>query len=164
MYFGWINVFGASIVVLMLIPNILYAVKNKGEKNKCNSVCMNTLEQIGRYSCIILMWLPLGVRKFGFGSVAGMLLYLAGNGILLLAYWTVFMRHLKDKTAKRALLLAVLPACIFFWSGVLLRHWLLAGAAVLFATGHIYVTMKNVEYTEIRTSHKTGAGEEGKEP
>ena len=32
MEFGWINVFGACIVVLMLIPNIIYAIKNKGEE------------------------------------------------------------------------------------------------------------------------------------
>ena len=33
MEFGWINVFGAIIVILMLIPNIVYAIKNKNEKN-----------------------------------------------------------------------------------------------------------------------------------
>ncbi len=27
--FGWINIFGAVIVSVMLIPNIIYAVKNK---------------------------------------------------------------------------------------------------------------------------------------
>ena len=39
--------------------------------------------------------------------------------------------------------LAVLPSCIFLLSGILLRHWLLVGFAVLFAIGHIYVTLKN---------------------
>ena len=29
MEFGWINVFGAIIVTLMLIPNIVYAIKNR---------------------------------------------------------------------------------------------------------------------------------------
>ena len=41
---------------------------------------MNTIEQIGRYACIILMWLPLLVWKFGFSSVLDMILYLIGNG------------------------------------------------------------------------------------
>ena len=40
--------------------------------------------------------------------------------------------------------LAVLPACMFLLSGVLLRHWLLAGFAVVFAVGHIFVTKKNI--------------------
>lgn len=145
MEFGWINVFGAVIVVLMLIPNIVYAVKNKSEQNRCTNRFMNIVEQIGRYACIVLMWLPLLVWKFGFASKPEMILYLAGNGVLLAAYWIVFARYFKEKKAKRALILAILPSCIFLMSGLLLRHWLLAGFAVLFAVGHIYVTEENAK-------------------
>ena len=144
MEFGWINIFGAGIVVLMLIPNIVYAVRHKGEKNLCTNPVMNLTEQIGRYACIVLMWLPLFVWKFGFASVEAMILYLAGNGVLLAAYWIVFALYKKEKTVKRALASAILPACIFLLSGLLLRHWLLAGFAVLFGVGHIYVTLKNI--------------------
>lgn len=28
MKFGWINAFGAVIVILMLIPNVIYAIRN----------------------------------------------------------------------------------------------------------------------------------------
>ena len=143
MEFGWINVFGAVIVILMMIPNIIYAIRNKDEKNLCTNRFMNTIEQIGRYACIILMWLPLLVWKFGFSSVFEMILYLIGYGCLLAAYWVIFACYLKQKTANRALMLAVLPACIFLLSGLLLRHWLLTGSALLFAVGHIYVTQKN---------------------
>ncbi len=143
MEFGWINVFGAVIVLLMMIPNIIYAIRNKDAKNLCTNRFMNTIEQIGRYACIILMWLPLLVWKFGFSSVLDMILYLIGNGCLLAAYWVIFARYLKRKTVRRALILAVLPACIFQLSGLLLRHWLLVGSALLFAVGHIYVTQKN---------------------
>ena len=145
MKFGWINGFGAGIVLLMLIPNIIYAIKNKGEKNLCTNRFMNGIEQVGRYACIVLMWLPLLVWEFGFVSVLEMLLYLAGNGVLLAAYWIVFLLYFKRKSRTRALALAILPACIFLLSGLLLRHWLLAGFAVLFAVGHIYVTLKNAE-------------------
>ena len=149
MEFGWINVFGAAFVILMLIPNIIYAVRNKSEKNLCDNRLMNIIEQIGRYACIVLMWLPLSVRKFGFASVAEMMIYLAGNTVLLVIYWIVFAGYLREKTEKRAVILAVLPACIFFMSGLLLRHWLLVGAAVLFAAGHIYVTKKNAEAVDL---------------
>ncbi|MBQ9552487.1 MAG: hypothetical protein IJU96_06950 [Clostridia bacterium] len=145
MKFGWINGFGAGVVLLMLIPNIIYAIKNKGEKNLCTNRFMNGIEQVGRYTCIVLMWLPLLVWEFGFVSVLEMLLYLAGNGVLLAAYWIVFLLYFKRKSRARALALAILPACIFLLSGLLLRHWLLAGFAVLFAIGHIYVTLKNAE-------------------
>ena len=145
MKFGWINVFGAVVVVLMLIPNIVYAIRYRDEKNLCTNRLMNLIEQIGRYACIVLMWLPLLVWEFGFRSVFEMLLYLFGNGALLLAYWIVFFRHMRKRSAAKALTLAVLPSCIFLMSGILLRHWLLAGFAVLFAIGHIYVTLKNVQ-------------------
>ena len=143
MEFGWINVFGAAIVILMLVPNIIYALKNKDEKNLCSSTLINVMEQIGRYACIILMWLPLLVWEFGFASVAGMIIYLVGNAILLAAYWIVFARYMKKKDKNLALTLAILPTCIFLLSGLVLRHWLLAGFAVLFGIGHIYVTLKN---------------------
>lgn len=32
MEFGWINLFGAVIVIVMMIPNIIYAIRNKAEK------------------------------------------------------------------------------------------------------------------------------------
>lgn len=145
MGFGWINVFGAGFVVLLLIPNIVYALKNRDEKNLCHNRVMNAVEQVGRYACVVLMWFPLLVWKFGFTSVPEMLLYFAGNGGLLLAYWLIYARYLKERTAKRALALAVIPTCVFLVSGLLLRHWLLVGGAVLFGVGHIYVTKVNAE-------------------
>ena len=145
MEFGWINIFGAGFVILLLIPNVVYAIKYRGEKNLCENRSMNLIEQIGRYACIVLMWLPLLVWKFGFAGVFEMVLYLAGNGILLTVYWIVFAGYMKRRTPGAALALAVLPACIFLLSGVLLRHWLLVVFAVLFAVGHIYVTKKNAE-------------------
>ena len=150
MDFGWINVFGAIIVILMLIPNIVYAVKNKNEKNLCTNRFMNVIEQIGRYSCIVLMWLPLIVWKFGFAGVFEMVLYMVCNGTLLAAYWISFVIYMKHRTVRLALILAILPVCIFLLSGILLRHWLLVGFAVLFAIGHIYVTYKNAVYIKNR--------------
>ena len=145
MEFGWINLFGAGIVILMLIPNIVYAIKNKEEKNLCRNRFMNVLEQIGRYACIILMWLPLLVWKFGFDSVFGLMIYLAGNGTLMIAYYIFFIYHIKKKTCKRAVALAVIPTCIFLMSGILLRHWLLVIFSVVFGIAHIYVTIKNAD-------------------
>jgi hypothetical protein len=144
MSFGWINVFGAIIVVLMLVPNVVYALKNRGEENRCTNRWMNLLEQIGRYGCIAFMWFPLLVGKFSFRSVPEMTLYLGGNGALLAVYWFVYARYLRERTRQRALTLAVVPACIFLMSGLLLRHWLLVVFALFFAVGHIYVTTQNV--------------------
>ena len=145
MEFGWINLFGAGIVILMMVPNIVYAIRNRDEKNLCTNRFMNIVEQIGRYGCIALMWLPLLVWEFGFSSDALMLIYVLGNVIFLAAYIIVFEKHLRRKSPASSLTLAILPSCIFLMSGFVLRHWLLAGFAVLFAVGHIYVTWKNVK-------------------
>lgn len=143
MKFGWINAFGAGTVILMLIPNIIYAVRNRDEKNLCTNRFMNAIEQIGRYACIALMWLPLLVWEFGFRSTAEMLIYMAGNAVLLTVYWFTYALYMKKKTARRALILAAVPACNFLLSGITLRHWLLVLFAAVFAVGHIYVTEQN---------------------
>ena len=59
MEFGWINLFGAGFVILLLIPNVVYALRNRGEENLCANRAMNLLEQTGRYGSIVLMWFPL---------------------------------------------------------------------------------------------------------
>lgn len=64
--FGWINGWGAAIVIIMLIPNIIFSVRNPHLENKCENVIMNTIEQVGRYSSMILMIVPVLVWKFGF--------------------------------------------------------------------------------------------------
>lgn len=142
MEFGWINVFGAVIIIIMMIPNIIFAVKNKDMTNRCDSRLMNVIEQIGRYACIVLMWLPLLVWKFGFQSVFEMLVYIGGSGVLLAAYLVIWVFYFKKPSMNTAVALAVIPTIIFLLCGILLRHWLLVAAALLFGVGHIYVTVK----------------------
>lgn len=62
MEFNFINISGLAIVIIMLIPNLIYAKLAHGVHNKCKSIFFNIIEQIGRYSSFILMFLPLGVR------------------------------------------------------------------------------------------------------
>ena len=143
MEFGWINLFGAVIVVIMMIPNIIYAVKFKDEKNLCTNKLANVLEQVGRYGCIILMWLPLLVWEFGFSSDIEALIYIFGNAYLLLEYLVVYILYFKKRTRLKALMLAAIPSSIFLMSGVLLHHWLLVAFAFIFSAAHIYVTNEN---------------------
>lgn len=144
MKFRWINAAGAIFVILMLVSNIFYAIKNRGEKNFCENRFMNLIEQVGRYACIVLMGLPLLVWEFGFAGTLEKALYFAGNGTLPALYRIAFAVYLKRKTKGPALAIAIIPACIFLFSGILLRHWLLVGSAVLFAVGHICVTIKKL--------------------
>ena len=141
MKFGWINGFGGLVVIIMLIPNIIYAVQ--GKENNCKCVVINAIEQIGRYSSMALMCVPLLVWEFGFQSVADMILYFMCDTVLLVAYLIIWRFYFIRPTLKIALCLAILPTLIFLISGVLLRHWLLVVAAVLFGIGHIYITVQN---------------------
>ena len=141
MEFGWINLFGAGIVVLIMIPNIIYAAGQKQDETQIEVPRgLSACEQVGRYGCIILMWLPLLVWKFGFGSVEEFLIYLIGNGALLLCYYLSWMLYSRKKTLSVAMALAIIPTAIFLLSGLLLRHWLLVAFAILFGFAHCTIT------------------------
>lgn len=139
----WFNAFGIIIVILLLIPNCIYAVKNKNQKNQCSNKLINIIEQIGRYGCMILMTFSIGIKEFGFSSVEAFLIYLFGNAILLIAYWIVLGLYFYKKCFWKEMLLAIIPICIFLLSGFTLEHYLLVLFAVIFACGHLYVTVKN---------------------
>ena len=141
MEFGWINLFGAGIVLLMMIPNIIYAAGQKQDETQIEVPRgLSACEQVGRYGCIILMWLPLLVWKFAFGSVEEFLIYLIGNGALLLCYYLSWMLYSRKKTLSVAMALAIIPTAIFHLSGILLRHWLLVAFAILFGFAHCTIT------------------------
>ena len=141
MEFGWINLFGAGIIVLIMIPNIIYAARQKQDETQIEVPHgLSACEQVGRYGCIILMWLPLLVWKFGFGSVEEFLIYLIGNGALLLCYYLSWMLYSRKKTLSVAMALAIIPTAIFLLSGILLQHWLLVAFAILFGACHCTIT------------------------
>ena len=50
----WINVFGTVFVVIIMIPNIIYALKcKKSFENKWNNKLVEIIEQIGRFKISI---------------------------------------------------------------------------------------------------------------
>ncbi|RKQ22666.1 MULTISPECIES: hypothetical protein [Clostridia] len=143
MEFSWINGWGAMIVIIMLVPNIIFGIKNPYLENKCENVIMNTIEQVGRYTSMILMIVPVLVEKFDFKSVFEMIFYIVVTSALLLLYLLVWFFYLKSQSTNKSILLALLPTMIFVISGILLRHWLLMIAGILFGIGHIFVTLQN---------------------
>lgn len=140
MQFGWISLFGLIIIIAIMIPNIIYAMRAHNQQTGDTGAIAPIIEQIGRYSCMILIIVPLGIGTFGYPSVLAMLVYLIGNVGLLIAYFVVWCFYAKQKTLSKAIALAAIPTCIFFISGVTLQHWLLVVAALLFGCGHLYIT------------------------
>ncbi|MCR5484989.1 MAG: hypothetical protein K6F09_05290 [Clostridiales bacterium] len=143
MKFGFINLLGEIIVILLLIPNIIYALKKKKTENNAEQSVpklLSVLEQIGRYACMALMILPVLVWEFGFKSKGGFLAYLILNVCLIIAYYIVWALYMKKPSLKSGMTLAVIPTCIFLFSGLLLHHWLLVGLAVFFGVSHCKLT------------------------
>lgn len=142
---SWLNLFGLMILVFLMIPNIIYAVKFHGSDNRSRNRTMNLLEQIGRYASMFLMVFNIGIAEFGFSSVALFLVYLAGNILLLLIYWIIWFLFFIEQKTWKSMALAIIPAVIFLISGITLRHYLLIFSAVLFGVGHICITWQNTD-------------------
>ena len=48
----WLNPFGLLIIAVIMIPNILFAVKCKDSfANRWSNKAVETMEQIGRFGC-----------------------------------------------------------------------------------------------------------------
>lgn len=142
MEFNWINFIGAVIILLILVPNIIYSMKNKESTPSIPNKTMTMIEQIGRYSCIVFMWLPLFTWRFSFRSIEELFAYIGGNAVLIVIYYVFWCFYFKERKISTSIVLAVVPTCIFLLSGMLLQHWILAANAILFGVGHIYITVR----------------------
>ena len=140
---GWLNLTGLIFVVLLLIPNIVYAIRFRGEENQCKIRSLNVLEQIGRYCSMFLMVFDIGIAGFGFSSLVAFFAYLFGNSILLLLYWITWLIFMNRQEFWSRMTLAILPTLLFLLSGITLGHILLIISALIFGVGHIGVTLKN---------------------
>ena len=80
---NWISWFGLGIVLLLLIPNAVYAAANKNTQPPRTSRILGLAEQAGRYGCMFLMIFHAGLTEFGFASAEGFIAWLAGTGALV---------------------------------------------------------------------------------
>lgn len=143
----WLNIYGLITIIIMLIPNIIFGLKNPTTENKCKNKWMNISEQIGRYGSFFLMIFNIGILELDFKSVTIFHLWLVVTIILLLLYLIVWGIYFNRKSSKLPLSLAILPSIIFILSGCLMRHYLLLICSILFTIGHIYVTKSNNKET-----------------
>ena len=83
----WFNVYGLIFVAVILIPNVIFAMKCKdGFVNKWNNKLVETVEQIGRFGCFILMIFQIPGTFFGWYSQQAFYLYLIADTLLAAAY------------------------------------------------------------------------------
>ena len=142
---SWFNFIGLIFVVIILIPNIIFAYTNKdGFQNYYNNKIVETLEQIGRFGCFIFMFLTPPFLNLGFKINGAKTAYIITGIILVALYclgWIVFR---KENSVRKSLTLSILPSVLFLESGILSLNFSLIVLALIFAPCHIIISYKNV--------------------
>lgn len=142
----WINIFGAVFIAVIMIPNIIYAIKCKdGFENKWSNRTVEVIEQIGRFGCFGFMVFQIPGTWFGWWSDEAFAIYLIVDSVLILLYCLIWMICFNKNTVFRALALSVIPSVVFLFSGIMSRSVLLIVAVVLFAPAHILISYKNAK-------------------
>ena len=142
----WLNIFGLGIMAVILIPNIVFAVKCKdGFENKWKNKTVEAVEQIGRFGCFGFMIVQIPGTWFGWWSDEAFVLYLIVDIVLAALYCLIWMVCFKKESVFRALALSILPSVLFLFSGVMSRSVLLTLSAILFAPSHIAISYKNAK-------------------
>lgn len=142
----WLNVFGLVMVAVIMIPNILFAMKCKdGFVNKWNNKSVETVEQIGRFGCFGFMIINIPGTWFGWLSDEAFAVYLVVDAVLVTLYCVIWAVCFRKSSVFRALALSIIPSVLFLFSGIMSRSILLTIAAVLFAPSHILISYQNTK-------------------
>ena len=142
----WLNVFGLVMVAVIMIPNILFAMKCKdGFVNKWNNKSVETVEQIGRFGCFGFMIINIPGTWFGWWSDEAFAVYLVVDALLVTLYCVIWAICFRKSSVFRALALSIIPSVLFLFSGIMSRSILLTIAAVLFAPSLILISYQNAK-------------------
>lgn len=140
----WFNYYGLIFMAVVLIPNIVYAVKNKdGFNGNYHNKTAEVFEQIGRYACFILMVFNIPYTWIGFWFPYGLTVYLVTNSILVLAYCLIWIILWKNSGVVKALLLSIIASLMFIFSGTMIASIPLFLFSTIFAVSHILISVKN---------------------
>ena len=143
---NWLNIFGLIMMAVIMIPNILFAMKCKdGFENKWNNKLVEILEQIGRFCCFGFMIINIPGTCFGWWSDEAFAVYLAVDAVLVTLYCVIWAVCFRKSSVFRALALSIIPSVLFLFSGIMSRSILLTIAALLFAPSHIMLSYHNAK-------------------
>lgn len=147
MLWGIINPFGLVFMAVIMIPNIIYAVKKSrdGFESGWENKLIEVLEQIGRFGCFGTMIINIPGTWFGWQSDEALAVYLIADSALILAYCVIWGVCFKKNSVFKALSLSIIPSVIFLFSGIMSRSVLLIISAVIFAPCHIIISYKNAK-------------------
>ena len=142
----WINIFGTLFIVVIMVPNIIFALKcREGFENKWNNKGVEIIEQIGRFGCFGFMVVNIPGTWLGWWSNEAFAIYLIANSIMIMIYCLIWIICFRKNSVFKALALSIIPSVIFIFSGIMSRSVLLIVAALLFAPAHIMISYKNAK-------------------
>lgn len=143
------NPWGFLFLSIIMIPNIIFAIKNKEAFE--NSIqkkwfkILEIFEQIGRYGCFFCMMFNISGTYFGFSSNFSFRIYLIINGILIFSYCLIWITHFRKNNLFRGISLSVIPSIIFLFSGIISKSILLIIFSIIFAPCHIAISILNTK-------------------
>jgi len=137
------NIYGLIIMAIVMIPNVIFAIKEKNFESKYHNKAIEIIEQIGRFGSIGLMIFNMSLLEFGYWFNNGKIVYMILTGVLAVLYCFVWFLYFRKSTMKKAMSLAIIPTIIFLSSGIIQGKVLLIITAILFGIGHIVITYNN---------------------
>lgn len=141
---NWFNYYGLIFVAVILIPNVIFAIKCKdGFENKWKNKTVETAEQIGRFGSFIFMIFNIPKTYFGFWFDGGFIAYIVVESVLAAAYCAIWAICFKKPSVFRALSLSIIPSFMFLFGGIVTGSIILSAFAAVFAPCHILLSYKN---------------------
>ena len=143
---GWFNFIGLIFVIVLLVPNVVFAVTHKdGFENTYHNKTVELFEQIGRFGCFALMIVSIPNLTLGFWFEGGKTVYVILGSVLLFLYclgWVIFW---KESSVRKALSLSIISSVLFIESGILTLNIPLIVLSLIFAVCHVTISYKNVQ-------------------
>lgn len=141
---AWFDFEGLACMVVIMLPNILFAAVNPdGFSHRYINKWLTLAEQLGRYGCLAFMLLRVPNLYGGVwytGGTACLRLISAALCAMYLLCWGIFWRR---SGIARALFLSIVPSALFFCRGVLTANLPLLGCSLLFAPPHILISCRS---------------------
>lgn len=142
----WFNVFGLVFIVIIMIPNVIFAIRCKeGFENKWGNKLAEFIEQIGRIGCFGFMIINIPGTWLGWLSDDAFAIYLVIDTLLAALYCAIWGVCWRKNNIFRALALSIIPSVLFLFSGIMSRSFLLIVASIIFAPSHILISYQNAK-------------------
>lgn len=140
----YFNYWGLIFAIIILIPNIVFAVTCKdGFENRYHNKMVEIFEQIGRFGCFFSMFITIPFMCKGYWFKYGETFYLILGIIFVVLYCLGWLIFWKEDSVRKSLYLSLIPSVLFIESGITSGNILLLIFAFFFAPCHILISYKN---------------------